>query len=471
MRTDKIFKIMPVTIIHKYIYSLLIITLFAFAINCSGINGNNEPWMELFNGKDLAGWNQKGGNAKYTVDNGEIVGATVLNTQNSFLCTDEEYSDFILELEFIVDPVLNSGVQIRSHSYPEYSNFRVHGYQVEIDPSDRAWCGGIYDEARRGWLYPLKEDETAQKAFKQGEWNKFRVEAVGNHIKIWLNDVTTAHLVDDMTPRGFFGLQVHGIGNDKSKENIKVKWRNIRIITESPEKYQKETDLPPTDMFNKLTSNEIDSGWKLLFDGKTTAGWRSAESDNFPEIGWEIDNGELTVLASGGSESANGGDIITLDKYSDFELQVDFKITEVANSGIKYFVLPELNKGSGSAIGLEYQILDDERHPDAKLGNHEGSRTLASLYDLIKAENKYPRQIGEWNHARIISRNNNVEHWLNGRKVLEYKRGTEEYRQLVANSKYKIWKDFGEAIEGHILLQDHGDRVSFRSIKIRVLSN
>ncbi|MCP4726732.1 MAG: DUF1080 domain-containing protein [bacterium] len=470
MKTAVKYSYFSLTSIYKLLCSLISM-LVILVIGCSAITGNNEPWIDLFNGEDLTGWSQKNGNASYTVEKGELVGTTVLNTPNSFLCTDEEYSDFILELEFIVDPILNSGVQIRSHSYPEYNNFRVHGYQIEIDPSDRAWCGGIYDEARRGWLYPLEEDETAQKAFKQGEWNKFRIEAIGNHLKVWVNDIPTAHLVDDMSPSGFFGLQVHGIGKDKSKENIKVIWRNIRIITESPEKYQKEMELPPKDKFNKLTSNEIGSEWKLLFDGKTSAGWRSAKSDNFPEAGWEIDNGELTVLASGGDESANGGDIITMDKYSNFELQVDFKITEAANSGIKYFVLAELNKGAGSAIGLEYQILDDERHPDAKLGNHEGSRTLASLYDLIKAENKYPRQIGEWNHARIISRNNHVEHWLNGRKVLEYERGSDEYRQLVGESKYKIWNNFGEASEGHILLQDHGDRVSFRNIKIRVLPN
>ncbi len=219
---------------------------------------------------------------------------------------------------------------------------------------------------------------------------------------------------------------------------------------------------------NTLTEKEKKEGWKLLFDGKTPEGWRGAKLDHFPTKGWVIKNGVLTVLASNGAESANGGDIITVDTYKNFILKVDFKITAGANSGIKYFVDPELNKGPGSAIGCEYQILDDERHPDAKLGV-KGNRTLASLYDLIPAENKKFNGVGKWNTAKIVVEGNHVEHWLNGEKVLEYERGNQMWRALVAYSKYKDWPNFGEAKTGYILLQDHGNEVSFKNIKIKAL--
>ncbi|MGH7599939.1 MAG: 3-keto-disaccharide hydrolase [bacterium] len=221
-------------------------------------------------------------------------------------------------------------------------------------------------------------------------------------------------------------------------------------------------------ILNTLSEQEKSEGWKLLFDGKTTNGWRGAHKDTFPAGGWMIENGELIVLDSGGGESRNGGDIVTMDEYSNFDLKLEFKLTESANSGIKYFVT-EKEQPNGSAIGLEFQILDDERHPDAKLGNHEGSRTVASLYDLIKAENKTVNPMGEWNEARIVSNGRHIEHWLNSKKVLEYERGSEAFRKLVAESKYKIWENFGEAPSGHILLQDHGNKVFFRNIKIKVL--
>src|SRR5690606_38380285 len=144
--------------------------------------GQQNSWQPLFNGKDLSGWKQLNGKAVYTVENGEIVGTTVPNEPNSFLATEEDYGDFILELELKVDPAMNSGIQFRSQSLPSYKNGRVHGYQMEIDPSPRQWSGGIYDESRRGWLYPLELNEAGKKAFKNGEWNKYRIECIGNTI-------------------------------------------------------------------------------------------------------------------------------------------------------------------------------------------------------------------------------------------------------------------------------------------------
>lgn len=219
---------------------------------------------------------------------------------------------------------------------------------------------------------------------------------------------------------------------------------------------------------NTLSPTEVREGWKLLWDGKTTNGWRGAKLDEFPDHGWKIENGVLSVQASEGKESANGGDIVTTETYKDFILKVDFKITEGANSGIKYFVDPNENKGEGSAIGCEFQILDDLRHPDAKLGV-KGNRKLGSVYDLIPAPEDKPFDINEFNTAMIIVEGNHVEHWLNGVKLLEYERNNQEWNALVAYSKYKNWNNFGNHVRGNILLQDHGNEVSFKNIKIKEL--
>lgn len=219
---------------------------------------------------------------------------------------------------------------------------------------------------------------------------------------------------------------------------------------------------------NALTSAEKKEGWKLLWDGKTTEGWRGAKLTAFPEKGWKIEDGLLKVMKSGGGESTNGGDIVTTRTYKNFILKVDFKITEGANSGIKYFVDTSLNKGEGSSIGCEFQILDDEKHPDAKLGV-AGNRTLGSLYDLIAAPTDKPFKKDEFNTAMVIVKGNKVEHHLNGVKILEYERNTQMWTALVNYSKYKNYTGFGCAAEGNILLQDHGDEVWFKNVKIKEL--
>jgi hypothetical protein len=209
---------------------------------------------------------------------------------------------------------------------------------------------------------------------------------------------------------------------------------------------------------------------KLLFDGKTSAGWKGAYKNEFPNKGWEVKDGMLHVLKSSGGESTNGGDIVTEEMFGAFDLQFEFKFTEGANSGVKYFVTEKENN-QGSAIGLEYQILDDAKHPDASQGV-VGNRTLASLYDLIPSLKikRGLKKTGEWNLGRIVVYpDNKVEHWLNGYKVVEYQRGTPIYNALVARSKYAQWENFGMAEKGRILLQDHGDEVFFRSIRIRPL--
>jgi hypothetical protein len=439
-----------------------------------------DTWTDLFNGKDLEGWVQRGGVAKYTIEDGAIVGTSTLNTPNSFLCTGRDYGDFILEYEFKVDPRLNSGVQIRSQSFSSPTELvwegkkitipadRVHGYQIEIDPDpkkDRWWAAGIFDEARRAWLYPgalggegKAFGDQGRKIFKQGDWNKVRVEAIGDSIKTTLNGTPCASIKDSMTPAGFIALQVHSIGKDKATDGSQVRWRNLRI----------QEVAAPTQ--NTLTAEESAAGWKMLWDGKTSEGWRSAKGPDFPKQGWKVQNGELVINETGGAESAAAGDIITKAKFSDFELSVDFKITPGANSGIKIFVDPEINKGEGSAIGPEFQVLDDDRHPDAKLGR-DGNRTIGSLYDMMTApatKRVYPP--GSWNNARILSDGKQVTFWLNGVKTVEFERGSDVWKKTVAVSKYAKWNAFGELPEGHILLQDHGNTVAYRNVKIRDFS-
>lgn len=443
---------------------------------------------DLFNGKDLSGWTQRGGKAKYTIEGEAIVGTCVLNTPNSFLCTDKTYGDFIFEYDFKVDPRLNSGVQIRSECFDAAKQIewegkpiaipagRVHGYQVEIDPNpiqNRWWSAGLYDEGRRKWIYPgfaggngKAFTEQGRKIFKQGDWNHVRVEARGDSLKTWLNGTPCADVKDSMTPRGFIALQVHGIAKETDKDGAQVRWRNLKI-----------TELNAaiaSSAVNTLTAEEKTAGWQLLWDGKTSEGWRSAKSENFPAHGWTMKDGVLTV-----HDTSGGGDIITRQRYSDFELMAEFKITPGANSGIKIFVQPNLSPidkvtskptGFGSAIGCEFQVLDDAKHPDAKLGKN-GNRTVGSLYDLIPAPaDKKVSVVGDWNSARILSRGKHVTFWLNGQETVNFERGSESFRALVAASKYHNIPSFGEWADGHILLQEHGDEVSYRNVKIRVLS-
>lgn len=439
-----------------------------------------DGWTALFNGKDLDGWVKRGGEASYAVEDGVIVGTSTLKTPNTFLCTGRDYSDFILEYEFKVDPKLNSGVQIRSNTFSSPTEItwdgkefkipadRVHGYQVEIDPEpkkDRWWTAGIYDESRRGWLYPgilggdAKEfSDQGRRIFKQGDWNQVRVEAIGDSIKTTLNGTPCAAITDSMTASGFIALQVHGIGNEQEKNGTEVRWRKLRI---------KEVESAA---HNTLSPAEQAAGWRLLWDGKTTDGWRSARRQEFPTAGWEVKDGMLVINETGGGESSAAGDIITREKFSDYELSVDFKITPGANSGIKIFVDPALNPGSGSSIGPEFQVLDDERHPDAKLGRKD-TRKVGSLYDVMAAPaDKRVKPVGEWNNARILSDGKQLTFWLNGEKTIELERGSKAWREAVADSKFKDLTAFGELSEGHILLQDHGNQVFFRNIKIRDFS-
>jgi len=442
---------------------------------CSGsVLFAQSGWTDLFDGKTLNGWKTATGSAKFSVEQGMIVGTSVPDSRNSFLITEREFDDFVLELDVRIDDTSNnSGIQIRSHFNPDGNNGQgqVYGFQYEIDPSPRSWSGGIYDEGRRDWLYPVSLNSQANTPMPVGSFNHVRIECIGNEVRTWLNGKPVAYVVDEMDKKGFIGLQVHAVSKPELAGR-KVFFKNIRIQTKN---LSSIAPYPPgvfvvNTVANSLNSYENMGGWKLLFNGKDSAGWVGAYKNVFPEKGWKIKDGLMSVISSEGKESANGGDIVTTNEYAAFDLSFEFKMTTGANSGVKYFVTLS-EKNTGSAIGLEYQILDDSLHPDAKLGR-DGNRTLSSLYDLIpsKKQPRFIHTIGQWNTGRIIVfPNNHVEHYLNGVKVLEYERGSAAFRDLVAISKYKVWQNFGESPKGHILLQDHGDEVAFRSIKIRKL--
>jgi len=450
---------------------------------------SQDKWTYLID-DDLSNWEIKEGNAEFIIDDGIITGTSILKSPSTYLGTKINYKDFILEFEVNVSSGLNSGVQFRSLKSNNSRN-SVYGYQLELEADkperNRLWSGGIYDQSRRSiFLYPLSVNPIARSAFKADEWNFVRVEAIGNSIRTWINGIQCSNLIDDTSTEGFIALQIHSIGK-KSLEGKTVKWKNIRITTNEinnrypVEDYAQEIN----NIDNFLTKKQKEDGWKFIFDGNTSNGWVSAKSDSFPSKGWKINNGILSVLSSNGKESENGGDIVTKDKYENFEFELDFKITKGANSGIKYFVDLDLNKGAGSAIGLEYQILDNKFHLDAskkfrvmelegekwelKKEDIKRNRGVASLYDLIEAEKFNHKSVsaGQWHRAKIISNNGYVEHWLDNEKVLEYNRFSQVFKALIQYSKYSKWENFGQLESGHILLQDHGDEVSFKNIKIR----
>jgi len=392
----------------------------------------------LFDGKSLKGWKQLGGAADYQVQDGAIVGTTKPNTPNSFLVTEKQYGDFVLEFDVRQDVgPTNSGVQFRSHSTAEFENGRVHGYQADIDPSPRQWSGQIYEEAKRGWFTTGETNPPSKQLYKFGEWNHYRIEAIGPRMRVWINNGAVADLIDDASKTGFIALQVHSI-NKEEEAGRTVSWKNITVQTKGIKPKPSMGIYIRNNLPNDLHADEKAQGWRLLWDGKTGKGWRSTQAEGFPAKGWSMTNGELAVQSKGG-----GGDIMTDEEFGAFELQLEFKVSAGANSGIFYYLTsPLIDPTSRAPNALEYQILDDERHPDAKMGI-DGNRTVASLYDL------YPRaklmtnvgigpKIDVWQHARIVSRaDGSVEHWLNGVKVLEFQRGSNDYRAKVATSKFK----------------------------------
>ncbi len=249
---------------------------------------------------------------------------------------------------------------------------------------------------------------------------------------------------------------------------MQTKFRSLLLIISAGFVVSFAQNNNDTAKINQLIKAEKTAGWRLLFDGSSFKGWRGFHSDKIPE-GWIIEDGCIKKVPAQGELGQAGGDLITADQFDNFELSLEWKLSKGGNSGIKYLISESLPPTGKSGVSFEYQVLDDDNHPDAKMGL-SGNRTSGSLYDLIPASNnKKLNPIGEFNQVKIIVKGNHIEQWLNGVKVVEFERGSDEFKQRIAQSKFKDTKGFGETAKGHILLQDHGDAVWYRNIKIRKL--
>lgn len=214
---------------------------------------------------------------------------------------------------------------------------------------------------------------------------------------------------------------------------------------------------------NQLTAAEKKAGWTLLFDGKSLDGWRGYKRQDAAGTRWKVDAGTLTLPANDGKDTRGQRDIISTNTFDRFELSFDFRVAEGANSGVKYYVLEDLD----AAIGHEYQIIDDVRHADAKIGLE---RQTASFYDVLEPKDRKLKPAGEWNTGRVVAMGPTVEHWLNGTRVLSYELDSPALRKAIQDSKFKDVARFGKLHKGHILIQDHGDQVWYRNVKIRRLA-
>ena len=375
------------------------------------------PWTSMIKNGSLDGWKQLGGLARYDLKDGVVVGRAVPGTPNSFLTTEKYFGDFVLEYEFKVDERLNSGVQIRSNSFPDYKNGQVHGYQVEIDPDmkrARLWTGGIYEEGRRGWLNDLKDNEPARKAFLPNTWNHIRVVAEGAHIRTWLNGVAAADLVDPMTPSGFIGLQVHGIGGDAAKAGAEVAWRNLRI----------------KDLGTRT--------WKPLFSGKDLNGWKA-----LPGGEWKVENG--VIRGSSPASEKRHGMLLSNGSYKDFIVRLKFTVAS-GDSGFYWRAQPV--DSDVSVHGFQVEV-DSSMETG---GLYEtGGRAWVVKPDPAFIEKQAKYKPGEWTELFLVVEGQNARVFING---IETARLTDD-----ANGN----------TEGHFGLQLHGGMdmdVSFKDLEI-----
>ncbi|MFC4221276.1 3-keto-disaccharide hydrolase [Flagellimonas marina] len=428
--------------------------------------------MPLFNGRDLENWVRIGGENPFTVEDGIIIGKAKTNTHSTYLATKKTFGDFILEFDVYFNSQLNSGVQIRSHKEHAEED-RLYGHQIEIDPSDRGYSGGIYDSYRRGWLYPLSRNNKARSAIKYGQWNTYHIEAIGNTIATWVNGIQCARIVDNVSLEGVIGLQIHDIPENPELDGAEIKWRNIRILTSNLEtnQWQKDLGVPEISyLTNELTEWEKNNGYRLLWNGEDFNGWRSVNSPKIPKEGWHIENGTLLAIDIG-----KPIDLYSENRFQNFEMELEIKIEPGIDSGVQYFVDLDKNGEKATKPIYEFQIIDDNILNLEEIGAQR--KSSGSLYNIIPYENLSVKG-GEkrfggpntWNKIRIVSFNGKVEHWLNNEKTVEFNLSSQMFKSLIDFSQHKNSEDHDQDGSGHILLQNLEGKVSFRTIKIRELN-
>lgn len=393
----------------------LLLTLSWFAPS----RADDAGLVDLFNGNDLSGWTQRNGTATYRVEGDSIVGKTSEGSPNSFLCSDKLYGDFELMFDVKVDSALNSGVQIRSQSVGDVPEGRVNGPQVEI--STDGFAAYVYGESAGGWMTP-DADRAAHKYFKENEWNSYRIVAFGNHIETWLN----GHQVSDLTheekykshPKGFIGLQVHGIG--KGQGPYEVRWRNLKL-----------RDL---------------SNFKSLYNGKDLTGWTTT-GNWLPQ-----EDGSLLIQPREGEKGWEryGAYLWSDKKYKDFVLDLEYAYPPDGNSGV-YFRVGDRNDPVKQ--GIEAQVLDSSKKKGA-LSQHDHGGIISAA--APSANMSQPPH--EWNRMVVTCVGNHLQVELNGKQIIDTQLDEGPLKDRPA--------------EGYIGLQDHGqpNDIKFRNIRIRELN-
>ncbi|MBT7163127.1 MAG: DUF1080 domain-containing protein [Victivallales bacterium] len=406
-------------------------------------------WTPLFDGKTLKGWVQAvhvNGKAPYTVEDGCIVGTTKAKTPNSFLLAEKRYANFILELEFKVPEGMNSGVQIRSLYDPKIKGGRVHGYQVEIDPSGRAWTGGIFDEARRGWMYNItkikdkKAAEAAKNAFKKAAWNHFRVEAINDRIRTWVNGVPVSDLTDGLTLKGVIALQVHATGKAKP---MQIRWRKIRIQDLGDGGTTRDHLGDPAEKMG--AKPPADAAVLVAADGSVT-GLRGEKKVSGP-FPWKVTDGVMEIVPGTGS-------VTTRKEFRDFRMHAEFNVNGKAKHS-----QDDGNSGIYIQHRYELQILNSHGQPLAQ-------NECGAIYRTQAPARNASRPAGQWQSYDLVFRS---PRWGKDGKKTENARLSVSHNGTLIHDNFSIPNKTGAGRAegpkpGSIKLQDHGNPVRFRNV-------